>query len=147
MADRGSASITIGGDLSAALLLDFVRIINDEGLSTDWDGSDLSVSDLPGDGPLRLMAHEVAWGRFDGLEAFCVANRLPFARWSGACPGQWDAERVVFTGTGEPQSYEADEIDNIVISREVVDLFGIWEAILDHFEAADFPVPPLRVVG
>lgn len=40
MADPVSAPITIGGNLSAALLLDLVRIVGDEGLSADWDGSD-----------------------------------------------------------------------------------------------------------
>lgn len=147
MADRVSASITIGGDLPAELLLDLVRIIGDEGLSTDWDGSDFAASDLPGDAPLRLMAHEVAWGRFDGLEAFCVANRLPFARWSGAYSGQWGAERVVFNGRGEPHSYVADEEDFVLIGRETAEQFGSFAAIIAHFEDAEFEVPPLRVIG
>jgi len=147
MADRVSASIIIGGNLPAALLLDLVRLIGDEGLSTDWDGSDFAASDLPGDGPLRLMAHEVAWGRFDGLEAFCVANGLPFARWAGAYSGQWGAERVVFTGSGESQSYVADEEDFILIGRETVERLGSFAAIIAHFNAADFEVPPLRATG
>lgn len=60
MADRVSASITIGGDLPRELLLDFAAIINDEGLSADWDGEDFTLSQLPEAGSLSLMAHEVA---------------------------------------------------------------------------------------
>lgn len=145
MADRVSASITIGGILPRSLLGRFIEVIDNEGLSTEWDGATFDVSDLPEDDTMRLMAHEVAWGRFAELEAFCVENGLPFARWSGGYCGQWGPERVVFTGTGEPQSYAADEDDNIIICHEVVDRLGILEAIVAHFEAADFPIPPLVV--
>lgn len=145
MADRVSASITIGGSLPADQLLDFAAVINDEGLSTDWDGEDFTVSELEPGTALTLMAHEVAWGRFEGLESFCVAARLPFVRWSGAYSGQWSAERVVFTGTGEPASYAADEGDKIVIDRETVDRLATIEAVRAHFDAADFKVPPLSI--
>lgn len=145
MADRVSASITIGGELPAALLLDLVRIVGVEGLSTDWDGSDFSASDLPSNEPLRLMAHEVAWGRFEGLEAFCIENGLPFTRWSGAYPGQWGAERTVFTGSGEPQCYAADEDDYVLIGRCTAERLGSYAAIIAHFDAADFAVPPLVI--
>ena len=145
MADRVSATITIGGDVPRDLLLDLSAIINEEGLSTEWDGEDFTLSQLPEDGPLTLMAHEVAWGRFEGLEAFCVTNGLPFTRWSGSYPGQWGAERVVFAGTGEPASYAADEEDSVMIGRATVEQLGSIDLIRAHFDAADFAMPPLRV--
>lgn len=145
MADRVSASITIGGTLPASLLLDLARVIGDEGLSTDWDGSTFTISDLPDGKPLILMAHEVAWGRFEGLEAFCTENGLPFTRWSGSYPGQWSAERTVFTGSGEPQCYAADEDDHVLIGRCTAQRLGSFEALLTHFDAADFTVPPLVI--
>ncbi len=145
MADRVSATITIGGSLPADLLLDFAAIINGEGLSTDWDGEDFTTSELISESPLALMAHEVAWGRFEALEAFCASGRLPFVRWSGAYAGQWGAERVVFTGSGVPVSFVADEEDNILIDRGTIDRLGTIEAVRAHFDAADFVVPPLRV--
>ena len=92
------------------------------------------------------MVHEVAWGRFEQLEAFCVKNALPFSRWSGAYPSQWGAERVVFSGGGEPRSYAADEDDYILIGRCTAERLGSFAAIVAHFDAADFAVPPL-VVG
>lgn len=67
------------------------------------------------------MAHEVAWGRFELLEVFCVRNHLPFARWSGAYAGQWGAERTVFTGSGEPRGFASDEDDYILIGRCTVE--------------------------
>lgn len=96
--------------------------------------------------PLELMAHEVAWGRFDCLESWCVEHSLPFARWSGAFSGQWGAKRAVFTGAGEVQSYAADEDDYLLIGRCTVERLGSYEAILAHFVAGDFAVPPLRLM-
>jgi len=147
MADRVSASITIGGNLPAALLPAFVGIIQNEGLSTEWNGEPFNPSELPQGEPLRLMAHEVAWGRFEELEAFCLENALPFARWSGAYPGQWGAERTVFTGTGEPQGYAADEDDYILMGRCTAERLGNFAAIVAHFDAADFPIPALVVTA
>src|SRR3546814_13882239 len=89
------------------------------------------------------MAHEVAWGRLEALEAFCVTHGLPFARWSGAYAGQWGAERTVFTGSGEPQCYAADEDDYILIGGCTVERLGTMETVIAHFDAADFTIPPL----
>jgi len=147
MADRVSASIAIGGTLPATLLPAFLAVVADEGLSTEWDGEPFAADQLPENAPLMLMAHEVAWGRFERLEAFCVANGLPFARWSGAYVGEWGAERTVFTGSGEPQSYAADEDDYILIGRCTVERLGSIEAIIAHFDAADFVIPPFVVMA
>lgn len=146
MADRVSASITIGGALPSALLPDFIALIEQQRLSTEWDGEAFTASDLTGNAALELMAHEVAWGRFEALEAFCVTNALPFSRWSGAYSGQWGAERVVFTGSGEVQSYAADEDDYILIGRCTAERLGSFAAIIARFDDADFAVPAL-VIG
>ena len=146
MADRVSASITIGGALPSALLPDFIALIEMQNLSTEWDGKAFTASDLTWNAALELMAHEVAWGRFEELEAFCVKNALPFSRWSGAYPGQWGAERVVYSGSGEPRSYAAHEDDYILIGRCTAELLGSFAAIVAHFDAADLAVPPL-VIG
>ena len=146
MADRVSASITIGGALPSALMPDLISLIEQQGLSTEWDGEAFTASDLTWNAALELMAHEVAWGRFEALEAFCVKNALPFSRWSGAYSGQWGAERVVYSGSGEPRSYAADEDDYILIGRCTAERLGSFAAIVAHFDAADFAVPPL-VIG
>jgi hypothetical protein len=147
MADRVSASITIGGTLPAALLPDLLAAIECEGLSTEWDGAPFAADQLPTDGPLALMAHEVAWGRFAALEGFCVEHGLPFARWSGAYPCEWGAERVVFTAAGEPKSYVADELDRILIDRATIRFLGSIEAVCAYFDAAEFRIPPLVIAG
>ena len=145
MADRVSASIVVGGHLPAASLTALIEVIQNEGLSTEWDGELFDVSELPQGEPLRLMAHEVAWGRFEQLETFCIEKCLPFARWSGAYPGQWGAERVVFTGSGEPLSYTADEDDYVLMGRCTAERLGSYAAILAHFDAADLAVPSLMI--
>ncbi len=77
----------------------------------------------------------------------CAANAVSFTRWSDAYAGQWGAERVVFTGTGEPMSFAADEDDHVLIGRETAEQLGSVEAIRAHFDAADFAVPPLIIVA
>jgi hypothetical protein len=145
MADRVPASIIVGGRVSTAIFDALVETIQFEGLAIEWDAEPFEASHcVPGE-PLHLYAHEVAWGRFDGLERFCAEHHLPFVRWSGGYPGEWSAERIVFTGEGEPDSYMVDEGDRVVIDRPTVVELGSVEAALGYFEAADFKVPPLFV--
>lgn len=146
MADRVSASITVGGPVPASAYAELADAIASEGLSTEWAGEPFTSDQHTEGEPLRLFAHEVAWGRFEELEAWCVEHRLPFARWSGAYSGEWGADRVVFTGEGEPISYSADEDDRVVIHRDTIERLGSLEAVLAHFDAADAPVPPLMII-
>jgi len=144
MVDRVSATITIGGLITGAGLRDLLDLIDVEGLSADWEGEAFSLSDLVEGEPLKVMAHEVAWGRFDELERFCVRESLPFVRWSGSCAGQWGAERVVFRGVGDPVSYPCDEDDDIVVGRQQLERLGTFDEAMAYFDAADFAVPPFR---
>jgi hypothetical protein len=145
MADRVSASITVGGTLTKAQYLDLAEIIADEALSVEWDGDRFEPQHRKVGEPLSLYAHEIASGCFEDLESWCVDKGLPFVRCSGACPGQWGAERVVFIGTGKPASYAADEDDHIVIDRRTAEKLGSIEAIFAYFDEGDFAVPPLVV--
>ncbi|MGN6424258.1 MAG: hypothetical protein ACTHLA_13200 [Asticcacaulis sp.] len=147
MADRVSASITIGGRVAPDAFSELTLHIQQEGLCVEWDGEAFQPSDRAIGRPLRLCAHDVPWGRFEELEAFCVRKGLPFARWSGGYPGQWAAHRVVFTGTGNPETYLADEEDVTLIGADVVRRLGAFEAVLAYFDKADAPIPPLIVVG
>lgn len=145
MADRVSASIVIGGTLTASAYAEIAEIIADEGLSIEWDGAQFEPDHRTFGEPLSLYAHEVAWGRFEELEAWCVENKLAFSRWSGGYGSQWGPERVVFTGQGEPMSCATDEDDYIVIGRGTVEKLGSIEAILAYFDAANVAIPPLVV--
>jgi len=147
MADRVSASIVLGGTITASDYAELSEIIADERLSTEWDGPTYAPDHRVVGEPLSLYAHEVAWGSFDTLEACCVEKKIPFTRWSGAYAGQWGAERVVFTGEGAPTSYAVDEEDYVVIDRGTVQQLGSIDAILAHFDAADASIPPLLVEG
>lgn len=130
-----------------ATIVELAQIIADEGLSVEWDGPRFEPQHRTEGDVLSLCAHEVAWGRFEQLEAWCVEKKVPFARWSGACGGQWGAERVVFTGEGEPKSYAATEDDTIMISQDTAEKLGSFEAIIAHFDAGDFNPPPLTIKG
>jgi hypothetical protein len=147
MVDRVSASITIGGAITAADYTALALIIADEGLSIEWDGEAFLPEHRTPGHPLYLYAHEVSWGRFASLEAWCIGKGLPFARWSGACPGQRDAERLVFTGQGKPLSYPANENNQIVANLATVECLGSMEAIIAWFDKADAEIPPLTIDG
>ena len=146
MADRVSASIALGGIVTAAQLHELTELIADEGLSTEWGGEPFEPSQLTPGEPLQLHAHEVAWGMFEELEAWCREHHVPYVRWSGGYGGEWGAERVVFDGSGDPRSYDADESDRMFVDRATVERLGSVEAILAHFDAAEFVLPPL-VIG
>lgn len=147
MADRVSASITIGGSLSRSTYAELVEHIQAEGLATEWDGEPFDAHHRAVGAPLNLYAHEVAGGCFDTLESWCIENRLPFARWSGGYAGQWGPERVVHRGEGTVASYIVTEDDEVVIARPTIEQLGSLEGVLEHFDAADFAVPPLAVEG
>jgi elongation factor P hydroxylase len=146
MADRVSASIRIGGTLSAALFAELSEIIAQEDLSTEWDGEAFAPDHIEAGKPLDLFAHQVAGGAFQTLEPFCVANGIPFARRCDAFVGQWGPERVVFTGAGVPTSFDAGEDERILVDRATCLRLGSIDAVISHFDAADFAIPPL-VVG
>lgn len=141
MADRVSASITLGGVLSAADYATLAEIIASERLSIEWDGPPFEPSHRAVNSPLRLYAHDVAWGRFEALEDWCIEKRLAFARWSGGYAGQWGPERTVFTGDGAPTSYAADEEDYVVMRKDMARSLRSIEAILAYFDAADAEIP------
>lgn len=145
MADRVSATITIGGTLSAATFAMLSRVIVDEDLSTDWEGTRFTGTDMPQGEPLHLFATEVAWGRFEELENYCVRTGIAFRRWSGGCSGSFGPERAVFSGSGDIRLFVVDDNDEVVIGRDTAEGLGSIAAILGHFDAADFVVPPLIV--
>ena len=147
MADRVSASIALGGVITAAQLAELTQLITDECLSTEWDGEPFDPSQLTPGEPLQLHAHEVAWGMFEELEAWCREHHVPYVRWSGGFGSEWGAERVVFDGADEPRSYDADESDRVFVDRATVERLGSVEAILAHFNAAEFALPPLTLLA
>ena len=147
MVDRVAASIQIGGSLSFVDFTHLAKLISEEELSIEWDGPPFDPAERQVGEPLFLYAYEVAWGRFENLEAWCVEKALPFSRWSGARLGQWGGERLVFTGLGSPVQYAADEEDYILMGVDTAKSLGSFDAIIAYFAAADVPTPPLVVEG
>jgi hypothetical protein len=140
MADRVSASITIGGAVSCEQYQALCALISDEALCTEWDG-DQSTPDASVEGePLSLYAHEVSWGSFNALEQFCCTQGIPYHRWSGACPGSFGAERIVY-------NYDADEDDRVVLTAETIEQLGSMRAIRAYLKPASFVVPPLEIMA
>jgi len=145
MVDRVSASIVIGGNLPAIHVPTFIGFVIGEGLSLDWEGEPFRAEHLASGSPLALMAHEVALGRFEPLEDFCVAHGLPYVRWCAGC-SSWAAQRAVFTGEGVIRLFPVDGDDGVLIDRATVMELGNVEAIIAYLDAADFEVPLLHIV-
>jgi hypothetical protein len=93
--------------------------------------------------PLRLHAHETPWGMFDALEQYCCDEGIAFTRYSGACPGSFGAERVVFDATSGALNYDVDEDDHAVIQVHTVELLGPMRVIPRCVKAAENSIPPL----
>jgi hypothetical protein len=108
MVDCVSASITIGGIVPPADLDDFIERIIDQELSLEWDGEPFTAADCITGQPLSLMTHDVPWGRFDALEAFCVERGLIFTRWCDGCR-LWGPQLAVFHGQGKVMNYLAGD--------------------------------------
>lgn len=153
MADRVSASITIGGRLPSTLIEDFITAITTECLSLEYDGERFDAAQLVSGEPLTLCANEVTSGEFDTLEAFCRAHKLAYARWYGCCVGAWGSGRAVYRGEVEPREgedgvdeYDASDDDQILLGEQRARHLGSYAAIIEHFEAANFRVPLLEIV-
>lgn len=147
MADRVSASIRIGGVITAVQYAHLAQLIAQEGLATDWDAEPFDPDQREVGTPLVLCAHEVAGGSFDAIEAWCVANGVPFSRQCDGYSGQWDPERVIFRGEGAVSSYTLSEDGRVMIDWQTCRQLATLDAVFAHFEAAEASVPPLEIAG
>ena len=119
-------------------------IIELEGLCTDWEGTDFTADLIEHGKPLDLMAYEVPWGSFERLEQFCVNHGLAYQRNSGACPGCFGAERIVFDGSNGPFNFDTNDDDVVMVSQATITRLGSLEAIAAYFADAEILVPPLE---
>ena len=145
MADRVSASIVIGGEVTPAQFKQLCPLIAHNNLRLDWDGEPFAPDKFQQGEPLRLCAHETPWGMFDDLEQYCCDQHIPFVRWSGSCPGSFGAERIVFDGMKGPLNYSVDEDDHVVLHEQTIDQLGTIRAIRAYLKPASFEVPALRI--
>ena len=153
MADRVTAQISIGGTLPASAIPGLIEAIQAEGFSTEYDGPPFEPDELVDGEALTLCAHEVAWGVFRDLELFCRTHRLAYSRWFGACSGAWGAGRSIYRGVEETREgeegvddYDASDDDQTLLGEQLARHLGSYEAIVAHFERANFTVPPFEIV-
>lgn len=123
-----------------------LKIIANYGLSTEWDGPAFEETEIPLDGPLRLMAHEVAWGRFDDLECFCQTHGLPYVRTCDGFNGSWSAQKAIFDGTSNPRSYLVSQEGDILLPRSIFATFGSLAEIAAYYDEDAVTIPPLSIV-
>lgn len=146
MSDYSSASITIGGTLSRALLGAFLAAITSDGLCIDYGERVLDGGDIVSGERLAGVASFVHSGEFSETEAFCRQHGLRYIRWSDACVGAWDASIEIFTGSGAVDDFAATPGGVVVLTLEDIHRLGSLAAIEAHFAAADFDPGPLVLV-
>lgn len=144
MSDRATAAIRIGGSLSLAFFPRFCAAIETDGACIDWEETPFDPALLDQEASLYLVGYDVALGRFEAIESFCVDHHLLFARWAGGASGSFGPERAVFDGT-RVRSFAASDDDEILISAETVRDLGSFAAVLAHHAAAELEIPPLRL--
>lgn len=146
MADRVSAHILIGGTLPRGKYPALVQAISNDNPAIDWDGTPFDPTNIPANDPLALMDHEVAWGRFEAIEACCHRLGLHYVRWSNGYIGSFPSIRVVYPGHGEPETFLTSEDDDQVFSIEHIRELGSVEAIEAEYRRAKLNPPPLGLV-
>lgn len=155
MADRMYAKITIGGRISAHTGAELLKVLDDEGLIY---GNVNLAEYKQEDGTYEFEDEEIAWGRFQELEPFCVKNGISFERNSDA-KYEYNAEKVWWQpGMKEPQENITDTNYNVQVSLNTLDeliekikkenpdnpLDALSDAIHeDH--PKPLPVPPLVI--
>jgi hypothetical protein len=145
MADRVSATIAIGGTVSAAQFARLVELIALYDLRVDWDGDVFTPDQLPTGDALRLCAYEVAWGNFEELEQYCCNEQIVYQRWSGACSGSFGAERIVYDGKTGPLNFAVDDDDNVLVDAQAIDQLGSMRAIRRYIAQAEIVIPPFAI--
>ena len=128
MGEYYPAEIRIGGRVPATLLEGFLSEIASAGVSVgDYDGPafDCNNADDPrqaldDQGCLVLADNQASYGQFEGLEAFCIKNGIPFDRHSDA-HYEFDAQNVRFRpGMERPaQVYSNNCGDDLMDADEV----------------------------
>ena len=146
MADRASASIVIGGNISRSCVAGLVEAIATDGGRADWEGEPLEASAVRDGSALEAFAYELPGGTFDWTEEFCENHGLAYVRNSGSCAGAFGPERVIFTGTGAAVQFDMTESDEIVLARSMIRELGTVEAIEAWFRHAEFMPPPVTII-
>lgn len=147
MADRSDTHITIGGTVSTQQFETICAHIAEYRLATEWDGYAFQPSHLQNGGTLDLFGRSLPGGCPEELEAFCVANVLPYWRWSGACYGAYDPEIVIYRGDGTAIStYGASDSKHPFVSIAELKAITSLDAVHELVRLADFTPPAFVVV-
>ena len=147
MADRGSASIVIGGTIKKSCISALVAALNLDGGRADWEGEPIDEVFVRQGERLEAFAYELSGGIFQEAESFCEEHGLPFVWSSGSCAGAFGPERVVFTGTGATAQFDLTECDEVVLSQCGFRALGSFDAVDRWFASAEFTPPPFAIVA
>ncbi|RIA46223.1 hypothetical protein DFR49_0756 [Hephaestia caeni] len=147
MAEACAATIRIGGILPCHLFPAFLTAVEADRARLDYDGEWFSEATLPENEPLDLFAREAIGGRFANLETFCIAHKLPFIRWCEARTSDWDAERVAYSGEGEPLHFLATDGNEVAITASDIERFGTIDALREFLASATPDLPPFQIAS
>ena len=144
MADRASASITIGGPISRSCIPGLIAAIEMDGGRADWEGEPVDEVSIRDGETLEAFACELCGGIFQEVESFCEEHALPFVRSSASCAGAFGPERVIFTGEKPTTQFDLTEHDEVAAKpASQPDLFA--QTPDGDTPAAPVPTPEMPV--
>ena len=126
MANRGFASMQIGGVIQRDVLDELRELLLVEGV-TDENTNETVAARTPEDllalacgGLLSFFDLDARGGIFEDIETFCVERQIAFTRYSG-CLYEYSPELVQFRpGLSEPVSMAANSyLEALVLAHEV----------------------------
>lgn len=139
MGEYIGASIQFGGKLKAEHVDELIDLLNDKGLTVDFDEST---------GPDRTNLGEnfgdwqINYGNLDELQAFGREHGLHYRYWFDDGPEWTEATERYFPDTGEQLEIVGD--DSIRLSQ--VKELGSYAAIINHFEKVKADLPTLEII-
>lgn len=128
MADRFPGKIEIGGEIKPELIDGLLEAIQQDSPCSgpDYFGeTPESLEDLHTavhDDYLTLTDDQAHYGNFPAIEAFCIANKIPFQRHSDA-KYEYDAEFIVFQADWDkPRHHHATNNEQLVVPADTTDV-------------------------
>lgn len=143
MADRSPAQITIGGQIPLACIPALLRMIALDHALTLYSDEPVDEDHFMIGNVLELSIAQAVGGSAENTEDFCMNHGISFVRNSDGYPGSYDAQRLLFSGNGNPLYYTLSDDGEVVLNPLEFRALGSYEAVEAWFHAAEWTPDPI----
>lgn len=148
MGDRTSVAIEIGGTLQRSALAELVTAANEDGLSLDWSGAELTEDNIIAgiaEGTLFLTVSE-SYTDIRHLVSLCAKHGLVWRKSWDAYPGSYYAGGELRDDQGYTE-FDATGTDcTPLMCADEIRKLGSWGAVIARLDRLTRPLPPLVVL-